>query len=241
MTIAPARATSPTILIVDNPKVPSHQYRLVGKIKYQDVTGDGYLEMLSYFPKQGAFFSRDLEPDGVMGKITGTSDWREFQVPFYSKPGVLPNRLVVNLVLPESKGKLPGTVWISPMKLEAVEPPVAMEYEDQASSPFSWPLFAAIFSGLVGVLGTLVALFAGNPATRRPAFFLTMLLIPCSFAALLAGVVGWSQESGQNGWYPSIVVGGSWMILFVVAAVVLRRKLAREELRRMQALDASVR
>ena len=231
LTLAPGfKSTSPTILTVENPKVPSHQYRLVGKIKYKDVTGDGYLELQNYFPGQGMYFTRTLATDGFLGKIDGTSDWRVFQLPFFSKPGMLPNKLIVKLVLPASRLASSGRVWLTPLKMEAIEPTETVNLEETPSSSFPWSLVAAILSGIVGVLGTLVALLAGNPALRRPAFFATMLLVPCSFAALLAGVVLWSQEAGQNVWYPSIVIGGIWVILFAATAFVLRRKLAREEL-----------
>lgn len=229
----PNAPLSTTILIVDNPKAPSHQYRLVGKVKYESVDGDGYLEMFNHFPKQGAFFTRTLAEGGSLGKITGSSDWRDFQLPFYSKPGMLPSKLVVNVVLPKTGGR----VWVAPLKMEPAEP---METAENAA-PFSWTLLAATLSGLVGVFGTLVALIASNPALRRPALFITMLLIPCSLAALLAGVIIWSRETGQSVWLPTGLIGALWAVLFVAATYILRRKLAREELRRIQAFDASAR
>jgi hypothetical protein len=222
---------STTILIVDNPKAPSHQYRLVGKVKYENVEGDGFLEMLNHFPKQGAFFTRTLAPDGLLGKITGTSNWRDIQLPFYSKPGMLPDKLVVNVVLPKTGGR----VWISPLKLEPAEP---METAETAA-PFSWALVAAMLSGLVGLLGALVAVLAGNPALRRAALSLTMLLVPCSLAALVAGVVLWSRETGQNTISLTSIASGVWLFLLAAGVLIARRKIAHAELRRIQAFDAS--
>src|SRR5258706_160420 len=63
-------------------------YAIIGKIKYESVEGDGFLEMWNYFPpaKPGSpeekYFSRTLGESGPMGKITGSSDWRVFKVPF---------------------------------------------------------------------------------------------------------------------------------------------------------------
>jgi len=105
-----------TLLTLENPKVPSHLYRLVGKIKYEKVEGDAYLMMWSHFAKGGGpFFSKTLDSDGK-GQIAGSSDWDELTLPFYSKPDMLPNKLVVKIVM---SGK--GKVWITPLKLEKIE------------------------------------------------------------------------------------------------------------------------
>jgi hypothetical protein len=112
---------------------------------------------------------------------------------------------------------------------------------ESEEAAFSWPVLGGLLSGLVGVLGTLVALLSGTPATRRTAIQLTMLLIPCSCAALLIGVVPWARENSLNMWYPLGVVGGLWLAVFALTAWLLRRKLAQDELRRIQAFDASAR
>ena len=76
-----AKASTTTVLTVEKPKVPSHQYRLVGKIKYEKVEGDGYLEMWNHFSNKEQYFSRTMAPEGKMGKISGTSDWRDVELP----------------------------------------------------------------------------------------------------------------------------------------------------------------
>jgi len=110
--------TTTSLLILDKPKVPSHHYRLVGKIKYDNVAGDGYVEMWNKIADKGDFFSKTLAPSGPLGKVSGTSDWRELQLPFYSEPNLLPERLTINLVLPGA-----GKVWITPLTLEKAPSP----------------------------------------------------------------------------------------------------------------------
>lgn len=107
--------TSTTVLVVEKPKVPSHRYKLVGQIKYEGVKGAGYVEMLNRIPKRGEFFTRTLGASGAMGKIEGTTDLRELELPFLSEPGLLPDRLTVNVVLPGE-----GTVWLRPLRLVAI-------------------------------------------------------------------------------------------------------------------------
>jgi hypothetical protein len=47
-----------------------------------------------------SFFSRTLGDGGPTVKITGSSDWRVFFLPFSHGQGMKPDRLEVNLVLP---------------------------------------------------------------------------------------------------------------------------------------------
>jgi len=102
------------LLKIENPGIRSMHYAVSGEIKYEGVQGSGYLEMWNVYP-QGRFFSRTLgDPgSGPMAKISGTSGWREFLLPFdrtgSSDP---PVSLELNLFLP---GR--GTVFIGPLKL----------------------------------------------------------------------------------------------------------------------------
>lgn len=98
-------------------------YAITGQVKYDNVQGVGYVEMWNFFPPvkpgmpEGQYFSRTLGDSGELGKITGTSDWRNFSLPFNpagaSGP---PVRLKINLILP---GR--GTVYLSPVKLVKYE------------------------------------------------------------------------------------------------------------------------
>lgn len=68
----------------------THHYAITGEVSYEDVSPGSYLEMWSYFASpapgypEGAYFSRTLGDGGPMGKLDGTSDWREFRLPFDS-------------------------------------------------------------------------------------------------------------------------------------------------------------
>ena len=107
----PAGRTAP-LLIIDNPPVTDSCYAITGAVRYEGVEGSGYLEMWNEFAGGRRFFSRTLLGSGAMGKITGSSPWRTFRLPFYGRRGDRPQRLEINLVLP---GR--GRVWISPVKL----------------------------------------------------------------------------------------------------------------------------
>ena len=94
-------------------------YAVSGEIKYENVSSDGYLEMWSVFPPahsglpEERYFSRTLGESGPSGKISGTSSWREFSLPF-NRTGASnpPTRLELNIYLP---GR--GVVFIAQPKL----------------------------------------------------------------------------------------------------------------------------
>ncbi|MFC1498273.1 hypothetical protein ACFLS1_07380 [Verrucomicrobiota bacterium] len=105
------------LLTINAPGITAPAYSLKGRIKYDNVKGNGYLEMRNHFPGGKAFFSKTLAPSGPMGVIQGSSGWRDFNIPFMvrDETGWLPDRpekLQFNLLL---SGK--GTVHISNIQL----------------------------------------------------------------------------------------------------------------------------
>src|SRR5688500_2139218 len=89
------------VLDLKDPKVTHASYAIRGQVKYTEVKGKAYLEMWSHFPDGSFFFSRTLDTSGPMGQLQGTSDWREFVLPFFSQPGKFPSKIEVNIVLPQ--------------------------------------------------------------------------------------------------------------------------------------------
>ena len=110
-----------TIFKIEKPRIQSATYAVLGEIKYDNVQGSGYLEMWNYFPPvspglpEGQYFSRTLGEagSGPMGRISGTSSWRPFALPF-DRTGTTnsPTRLEINIFLP---GR--GVVWLGPPRL----------------------------------------------------------------------------------------------------------------------------
>lgn len=98
-----------TLFKIEKPPITSLGYAIEGEIRYENIAGNGYLEMWNYFPSlkpglhEGPFFTRTLAEDGSgpMSKIAGTSDWRAFSLPF-DRTGQTnpPTRLEFNIFLP---------------------------------------------------------------------------------------------------------------------------------------------
>jgi len=233
-----------TLLTITNPPVTAFLYGLTGEVRYDSVHGDGFLEMWNYFPPEkpglpeGEYFSRTLGESGEMGKISGTSDWRRFELPFdrtgTSNP---PVRLQINLIL---HGR--GTVYLGPVKL--------VQFPGAKSSAWSVPnnawwsdrtagLLGGYGGGLVGCLGGLCGWLAARGKARG--FVIAVLAILAGLGAVLGivGVLAIALHQPYAVWYPPSL--GAIILLAVCPANLrqFRRKYEELELRRMESIDAS--
>ena len=107
------------LAVIPQPNIGSPVYALTGKIRYSDVEGDAYLQMNNDFGETGVFHTMAIEEAGPLGKISGSSHWRAFVLPFFANRGELsgdgdlvPDELTLLLHLPQS-----GTVTIRDVKL----------------------------------------------------------------------------------------------------------------------------
>jgi hypothetical protein len=218
------RRTQTHLLTIERPTVPSHQYRLVGKIKFQDVEGEGYVELLNRFPGRGEFFSRTLAEGGAMGKLTGSSDWRDLELPFMSEPGLLPDRLTINLVLPGQ-----GQVWLTPLRIDTL-PDL-----EPAAAPVSAGWFVL---GPFAVAVILVGSLAAIRRTRRVALWVCRGFAVASLASVATGAAIWHRTPHMA---PFLLFAGlTGLVTFSAGAILLRKSLGRDELRRMRAMDVAV-
>lgn len=237
------------VLVIDNPKLAHHTYAIVGRVKYENVKGTGYLEMWNTFPDGGAFFSRTLGSGGPMQSLNGSSDWRPFLLPFYAKPGMLPSRLEVNVVLPEG-----GVVYLEPARLvqelhEGTGLPKGHKLPPAASSSSAstnawrsdrsagW--VGGIGGGVLGLLGALVGLLAGRGRARRVVFGLLMTILIVGGTSLFLGIVAVTIGQPYGVYYPLLLCGVIATLVPLTLMPQMKRRYEELELRRMSALDAT--
>ena len=237
--------TNPTALYVrllttTNPAVTKTLYAVLGEVRYENVIGDGYLEMWNYFPPvkpglpEGQYFSRTLGITGEMGKITGTSDWRPFTLPF-NRAGAsgAPTRLEINLFLPGS-----GTVYISSLKM--------VEYTGDLPGGLShawWSDRAAGFMGglggaLVGCLGGLIGWLVSRGKARTFVIFLIVLLVCLGGLCALTGLIAVALRQPYAVYFPLLLGGVLLLGIFIPAFPKYRKRYEDVELRRMASADA---
>jgi hypothetical protein len=100
--------------IFETPNLKSAHYVVSGRMRYQKVAKQGYLEMWSVFPDGKQYFTRTLDDEGAMARIAGSSDWRDLALPFDATGADAgPSRLIVQLVLSAN-----GAVDVGPLELK---------------------------------------------------------------------------------------------------------------------------
>lgn len=217
------------------PPITEATYFIRGRIRYQEVAGEGYLEMWNHFPS-GAYFTRTLSKSGPLGHISGTSDWREFALPFMKNDEPSPQKLVINLSLPG-----PGTVELS--DLELIAP--AEEYTGNALPGAWWSdRTAGLFGGLAGsFLGVFIGCVLAplSAMGRAKSFTLTayLLLGLAASLSLLLGLIAIVSAQPYGVCYPLLLIGLLGMFFGFGGLMLARKKYREHELRRMSALDVA--
>jgi hypothetical protein len=221
------------LLVISNPPISKRIYAVTGRIKYEDVSGDGYLEMWSYFP-EGKFFSRTLADSGEMRKIHGTSDWREFSLPFDSTGSKgSPTHLEINIVLP---GK--GNVQFSSLQL--------LEYDSTNLRAFGnggwWSdrsagLIGGIGGSVIGCFGALLGWLTAKGRARRFVVMSIQTMAALGILLTVVGLIALGLKQPYAVWYP-LLLGGILLAATFFNLPKLRRRYDELELRRMNSMDA---
>ncbi|MGB6042796.1 MAG: hypothetical protein WBF93_06520 [Pirellulales bacterium] len=222
---------------IHNPGITKDLYILSGRIQYDDVEGDAYLEMWSHFEDGSRYFSRTLAQSGPMQKITDSTAWREFQLPFYlgSDAGqVPPTRLAVNLVLP---GK--GTVYLSDVLL-AEQDAAGAGNGDADAAWWSESVAGWIGGGMgavLGGLGAVIGILSGFGVARRIVLAVLGTLIGLGVILISAGLFAVVTSQPYAVFYPLLLVGVLMTAVPAGLLPVMRRRYEQFELRRMEAAD----
>jgi hypothetical protein len=223
------------LAVIEPPDLGRVAYVLRGDVRYEDVAGQGYLELWSEMPDGARYFSRTLATGGPLAAITRTSGWRPFELPLVLGGAATPRRLELNLVLPGD-----GTVIIGPVRI------VRLDAGDASAGAGSGPttdqlvgLIGGLAGAALGIAGGTIGWLVSRRRAPRPVLgalrggkVLGAILAVVGVAALLTG-----QPSSVA--YPLLLLGG---IMAGVSAAVLpgiRQAYADAELRRIRALDRS--
>jgi hypothetical protein len=225
-----------TILTIAQPNITTDFYAITGEVRYENVEGDGFLEMWSHFGETASYFSRTLGTAGPMAKLTGTSNWRPFTLPFNAKgAGSRPSKLVVNVHLP---GK--GTILLRNLKLVQ-----STSYEGAAAQTgASWSartagIVGGIGGALIGCLGTLTEWLASRGKARRFVVNAVRVLIGTGVAFSIGGLTAVALREPYGVWYAFLLIGVLLVVIFPFRLRRYQHRYREFELRRMASMDAT--
>ncbi|MCB1052111.1 MAG: hypothetical protein H6510_16360 [Acidobacteria bacterium] len=189
------------LLILENPDIEGTQYAVRGQVRGESVQM-AYLEMWSVFPDGSRYFTRTLGETGSMAKLTGTFEWRNFELPFDTLGKVpAPVRLEINLI-----GLGHGQVQMGPLEIVSVSRKksgwlmiwfglfglavLALALTFSIDGLRRWvgtPQLGLVGLGLWGLLAVLM---------RPPGQVLTLVLASLSVLSILLVLMTW--RSAQN-------------------------------------------
>jgi hypothetical protein len=228
------------LIELTDPAISSPVYALKGMVRYENVQGDGFLQLDSHFGEAGTFFSKSLAAAGPLGKLSGSSDWRPFVLPFYANSGdqaddasPLPEKLSLSLFLPGS-----GTVSIGEVGLYQYA-----SGEDPLQSAGQWfgnrgaALLGGIGGALIGLWGALIGIVSSRGKARRFVLGSANVLLVIGIASVVGGVVALSTAQPYMVYYPLLLIG----IILVAVIGKMRSSLSARyeqlELKTMQSMD----
>ena len=223
-----------TLATIEDPAIGTERYALHGQVRYRDVEGEGYLEMLSYCGDGGPHFSRTVADSGPAKHLQGTSGWRRFVLPFQLNGSPPPRKLELNLVLPGS-----GSVTVGPVRLVAYGPG-----EDPLAAPGQWfggrgaGLVGGIGGTLVGLLGALIGWLCSRGAARNLVIALLRLMLLIGLACLAVAFFALLRGQPFTVWYPCGLLGVVCTVVPLGLMRTVRTRYQAEEMRKMQAMDA---
>jgi hypothetical protein len=222
-----------SLIEIEPPAINTPTYVVRGNVRYEGVEGTGYLEMWNHFSTGGPYFTKTLaEAGGPLGVIRGSSDWREFALPFNKGSEPSPTRLVINLVLP---GR--GSVEISDLELHAPAD------ELFGASGGWWPeqtaaLMGAIGGSVLGVfLGCVIAPLIAVGRARHFVYIALGAIGGCGLIALIAGLSALAVGQPYHVYYPALLLGGLSTFFGAGGFVMALARYRQHDLRRMSALD----
>lgn len=223
-----------TVLRLARPPISRPVYALSGQVAYMDVDGQGYLELLNYFPGGAVYFTRTLGAGGPMAALRGSSSPRRFTLPFQCTADFpAPTQLELRVVLP---GR--GKVILSPPRLAQYD-----RVEAALREPGAWwdargaGVVGGVGGALAGVLGGLAGMLAGRGKARRAA--LTLNRVMAVIGVLLLPLGGLALFRGQpfTVTYPLLLLGALLAGISLPMDRILRRRYQQIELGKMRARD----
>lgn len=230
------------IVAIDTPGIEQPVYAVRGKVRYEGVVGDAYLQMNNFFG-DAFYFSKTLALVGPMAKITGESPSRDFVVPFFiaqddsSLADLRPTRLEFGLFLPGA-----GSVYLSDVAVyqyEAGENPMLAAHAsmDLSNPSRKMGLIGGVAGALIGVGCALAGMLASVGRARAGVMFFMRMLPIAGFLSLVYAAYMFFVDAAPVAYYTIGLLGLLSTVIGLTIGRVIDGRYAEYELRKINALD----
>ena len=245
LTVRAERVTQQHLLAeLHDPGIATPVYALRGMVRYENVAGDAFFQLDNDFGERGTFFTKSLAENGPLAKISGSSDWRPFLLPFYANSGrddaiaaPGPKKLTLTLHLPGE-----GTVSVADVALyqyasgddplSHAGPAGAAWFDNRTAG-----LIGAVCGVSLGLWGALIGVLASRGKARLFAVASANALLVLGIVTLVFGGVALAAGQPYAVYYTLLLIGG--LVIFIIG--LLRRNLGKvyeaAELKQMRAMD----
>jgi hypothetical protein len=230
LTSASDEGLTVTLVEIASPGITKDRYAVKGRVRYEGVAGDGYLEMWNVFA-DGRYFTRTMAEQGPMRTLSGSSDWRPIVLPFdASGAAAPPETLIINVVLPGA-----GSVSLGALTLVELEPG---EMPSGMSGGAAVGLWGGIGGAALGIFAGLLGWLGATGKAKRFVLGGFRMLMAAGGVALVVGVVALVQGMPYQVYYPLLLLGAVALLVPASSLPRLTKRYQELELRRMSALDA---
>ena len=216
------------LVTIEAPDLGRVGYDVRGRVRYSDVGGTGYLEMWSVFADGSRYFTRTLGSEGPMAALTGTSDWREFELPFSLQGSEPPAHLEIGVTLPAG-----GTVDVGPLELVRLDGETSGAWLSERAVGVA----GAIVGTTIGLLAAVMAVLVGRQRGRRFVLPLMTAAAAVGVGLIVLAVVAVATGQPQSVILLLLVTGLVLAVAFGISIPRTRRLFAEAELRKMRAMD----
>lgn len=203
------------VLEIDAPPLSGPRWRLEGRMRYQNVESEGHLILISKLEGRD-YTTKTVAYEGPIGKITGSSDWRRFALPFrLTDQKGPPEKLTLQVFLPGS-----GIVDLSPVQLYA-------DFDDELVANLGprigWNqgtmgMAAGLFGGLLGLIGAILGLLNATKQSLRLIWGIHKTAMGLCLAAALTGAFAIFTGVG-GGWLMSVGIIGAFALTGISGAI----------------------
>ena len=236
------------ILTLDHPAITTPYIALIGKVKYEQIQGIGHLALWTFFSEEEKYFTRTVDTDGPMRQLAGSSQWRDFILPFkFDKKSQFPIKLEFKVFLPDT-----GSVYLCPIRLiqyenyQALNAAIGNLPVNTKGTKVWWSdtvagWIGALIGASAGLLGALIGTLTGMGKAKFIVLASLRLLLISGLTSLGLAFIALIKSQPYAVYYPLLLFGAIGSILPLSLYRPVLKRFQQIGLRKILTMDTTTR